>query len=62
MGEGEIIINGSDSKDNSVSDEQTTFSSTKLIGWWQISELRTVKKNNYIDDMATYGFTIYERV
>ena len=62
IGGNTIILNGSDTTDNSVPDNESTFSSTMIIGRWQISELKTGIRDMDIDQLATYGFTIRERI
>ena len=62
IGGNTIILNGSDTIDNLVPDNLTTFSSTMLVGRWKISQLQTKLKDRDIAQMATYAFTLEEQV
>ena len=62
IGGNTIILNGSDTLDNSEPDNATTFSSTMIIGRWKVSELKTRLKDREMDQYASYGFTIEEQV
>ncbi len=62
LGGNTIILNGSDTTDNSVPNNQSTFASTMLIGRWKASELKNKVKDKQIEQMATYGFTMTEQI
>ncbi len=63
IGGSTVIINGSDSKDNSVpSSKEGIFSSTMLIGRMSDFQLKTSLKNKQIGDLATYSFKVKENI
>ena len=57
-----IILNGSDTLDNTEPNNSSTFSSTMIIGRWKVSEIKTKLKDDRMAQMANYGFTIEEQV
>lgn len=62
IGGKEVIINGSDSLNNTPSNSISVFQATMLIGRFKQLKIKTSAKTNKIDDIATYRFEIEERV
>jgi len=62
LGGNTIILNGSDTTNNEVPDNETTFSSTMIVGRWKTSELKTALRDSDIDQFVSFGFTIRERI
>lgn len=62
IGGNTIILNGSDTLDNTPPNGSSTFASTMIIGRWKVSELKTKVKDMTIAQHGEYGFTIEEQV
>jgi hypothetical protein len=56
-----VILNGSDSR-NTTPNGNTVFESTQRVGRLSNIKLKTRIKDNNIDKMATYTFTLKEIV
>jgi hypothetical protein len=63
FGQGLVILNGSDSLDNTPPDNnELIFASTMVVGRITNFELKTRLDNKSMGQMATYSFTITEEV
>jgi len=62
IGGREVVINGSDSINNTPTNSVSIFQSTMMVGRFKSIKLATKASTNKIDGIATYSFTIEERV
>jgi len=57
-----IIVDGSDNWENKTTDSRNYFNSSMIIGRLRRASQKTKLKNNRLDQMATYSFTIEEDI
>jgi len=62
VGGNEVIINGSDSVNNTPTNSISIFQATMMVARFKSIRLKTSAKTNKIEDIATYSFEIEERV
>ena len=62
IGGKEVIINGSDSINNTPTNSISIFQATMMVGRFKSLKLKTSARANKIEDVATYSFEIEERV